>query len=854
MFSARAAGLFLLGASTVGCQQPTPKAAAPVQPMSQAAAANLEQSIRSANPASQVGQVNAVDAPDRMVSVEGMSLDQIQKGNIVSILLSNDPGNSLQAVVIRKTGRFLQLSYPPLQPGQREPRDGDPAIWIPGGGTVQPSTVEPADLRTPDTSPSAALSTDTSGSAAPANEPGTEAKSGAAGTKAPPPSSDASPAPPNEPAATVPQTTAQPTAAPGAAVPETAAPDTSSPRPSSSRAKNSSGATHAVTSAAPEESPAPASPAPASPAPASPAPASPAAVAQADAPAAAPDQAPAGKPAKAATASVASLTRLAQVAGEIGVPLPPFLTAQGIGQQFPFIGPDGIDSERPIGIVFFAGPNLNIQAGQGVVFVLPVKQGAAALTAFEGAKPVEGHPDAVDLNGTTFKRTAGSLIFSQTREAVLGTEESDVSDPFKAEPAGGKSVLQIRFDVKSLRDGNPEMFKSMLASAKDAASAGTAQQIDPQAAIDFINTVNHVDLAVEQAGTDLTLKLAVAPLKTPAGGMSPKPGMPREVVARFDLSASPMQLMTSPEKAIGQIMKASDNATKFTPAQQKQMAQLFKAFSDTFLNADAISLGVAPHAEKTVVYFVEQHRQPVDLPAQLKAFADEFNRTAPVMDNAAKGEKTSVKISDYTDQDGLKVTRITGFDNDKPQMYFDATEKDNIVFLTASADAGHHLGAIVNLPPQGQMNALMSGTLDLGATVLAVEQIPGSPLASMPAEQRKAIEDGARGQMLSLSGGGEGDGMVFRLTVPQAVIKQTIQMAQGSQQNGPGAQLQSPVPPQSAAPPGQATRPDDVQPQVTPPPPAPTAEPRDRFSQPPGRGAGPAQTPSTPAPPADLNK
>lgn len=848
MFSARAAGLFLLGALTVGCQQPAPKAAAPVQPMSQAAAANLEQSIRSANPASQVGHVNAVDAPDRMVSIEGMSLDQIQRGNIVSILLSNDPGNSLQAVVIRKTGRFLQLSYPPLQPGQREPRDGDPAIWIPGGGTVQPSAVEPTNLRAPETSPSAAPSIDATGSAAPANEPGNESgaetRSAPTATTAPASSNDVTPAPPNEPAATAPQTPASPTTAPEAAAPDTATPDTSAPKSPSSPA-SSSKAAHGLTSAAPEEAPAPASPAPASSAPAASAPAS---------PAAAPDQALAGKPAKAATASVASLTRLAQVAGEIGVPLPPFLTAQGIGQQFPFIGPDGIDPERPIGIVFFAGPNLNVQAGQGVVFVLPVKPGAAALTAFKGAKPVEGHPDAVDLNGTIFKRTAGSLIFSQTPDGVLGTEEANITDPFKADPAGGKSVIQVRLDVKSLRDGNPEMFKSMLASAKDAASAGTAQQIDPQAAIDFINTVNHVDLALEQAGTDLALKLAVAPMKVPAGGMSPKPGMPKEVVARFDLSASPMELMTSPEKTIGEIIKASDNATRFTPAQQKQMAQLFKVFSDTFLNADAISLGVAPQAEKTVVYFVEQHRQPVDLPAQLKAFADEFNKTAPVMDNAAKAEKTSVKISDYTDQDGLKVTRVTGFDNDRPQGYLDATEKDNTVFLAASADAGHHLGAIVNLPPQGQMNALMSGTLDLGATVMAVEQIPGCPLASMPAEQRKAIEDGARGQMLRLSGGGEGDGTFFRLTVPQAVIKQTVQMAQGSQQNGPGAQLQSPAPPQSGAPAGQATRPDEVQPQVTPPPPAPAAEPRDRFSQPPDRGAGTTQTPSTPAPPADLNK
>ena len=64
------------------------------------------------------------------------------------------------------------------------------------------------------------------------------------------------------------------------------------------------------------------------------------------------DDAPAA-PVEMATVAVKSLDALTAFAKEAGIPLPPFLTKEGLEKQFVFIGNDGLDSGKPIGIIFF---------------------------------------------------------------------------------------------------------------------------------------------------------------------------------------------------------------------------------------------------------------------------------------------------------------------------------------------------------------------------------------------------------------------------------------------------------------------------------------------------------------------
>src|SRR5438309_149452 len=57
------------------------------------------------------------------------------------------------------------------------------------------------------------------------------------------------------------------------------------------------------------------------------------------------------KPAPIAVAAVRSADAVAKLAAQTGLPLPPQASPQGIEQQFPFIGPGGLATDKPAGMV-----------------------------------------------------------------------------------------------------------------------------------------------------------------------------------------------------------------------------------------------------------------------------------------------------------------------------------------------------------------------------------------------------------------------------------------------------------------------------------------------------------------------
>lgn len=149
MFWNRAAALVaggLVGGLLLGCQ-PTPvtspQASAPAMPSDEASRAQVAQSWRATHPGSEVGVVNAVLPARRLVSVAGLPLDQVQSGNVISILLDRQGGSTIEAVVVSKDRGFAQLAYQSPSAGQRDPQDGDLAVWFPGGPSIPPSSIQP---------------------------------------------------------------------------------------------------------------------------------------------------------------------------------------------------------------------------------------------------------------------------------------------------------------------------------------------------------------------------------------------------------------------------------------------------------------------------------------------------------------------------------------------------------------------------------------------------------------------------------------------------------------------------------------------------------------------------------------
>ena len=155
MFRTRAVGaagwallIVAVGGLMAGCAQQqrnaTPKASAMGgEPPSAQTAAQLYQSLRASYPGSQVGVVNAVLPARRLISVSGLPLDQVHRGDVVTIM--QGPGNNTLEAVVYAKGKYVQLTYQPLGLGQRDPAVWDAAIWYPNGATVSPAALEPAN-------------------------------------------------------------------------------------------------------------------------------------------------------------------------------------------------------------------------------------------------------------------------------------------------------------------------------------------------------------------------------------------------------------------------------------------------------------------------------------------------------------------------------------------------------------------------------------------------------------------------------------------------------------------------------------------------------------------------------------
>src|SRR6185312_5497817 len=147
MFSVRAIGLLMVGGLAVGCGSNThngpPQAAAQVESASQVNSGALERSWQAANPGSRVGQINAVLPARRWIQVTDLPRGEVNRGDVVTILLDPTGSSTVGAVVRAKEYGYVQLSYPPLQAGQRDPAVGDLAVWYPGGAGVPAGALQP---------------------------------------------------------------------------------------------------------------------------------------------------------------------------------------------------------------------------------------------------------------------------------------------------------------------------------------------------------------------------------------------------------------------------------------------------------------------------------------------------------------------------------------------------------------------------------------------------------------------------------------------------------------------------------------------------------------------------------------
>ncbi|HSU66581.1 MAG TPA: hypothetical protein VLJ39_06905 [Tepidisphaeraceae bacterium] len=488
------------------------------------------------------------------------------------------------------------------------------------------------------------------------------------------------------------------------------------------------------------------------------------------------------KMAEVGSASVRSLNELAALAKSIGVELPPFLTAQGIEQQFAFFGQNGLDPDKPIGILMFSRSGWNIEQGQGVVFVLPAKPDAAPLSTFvnAGGKPVEGHADAVTLNGVVFRRTADDLIFSPSGDAALAADPAKLAAQFKANPIGPDKgpIARLVVDVDAMRTVQPEQFKVFIDNIRQSSPAkDDAERLGQNLVVNFVEHLNRLDLTLGQHEKNVVVKLAVAPANVPAPGQFSKPGMPSDTVARVDIAASPLKLVPTLDTFLQQFARAIplQDGKPGDAEQSRQVATFLREAADTLLGGQAVSLGVTSAGKQNVVYLVEQQPLP-DLEGRIKKFVDDFNSLSEKLDKP--GERSSIARESYSEEGGVPVWRLKLLNKDAPQGYIDIAQKGSNAYISISEDAEHHLAAVMNLAPAGEMRGLARGEVKLDQAFAAAKASPDSGLSKMPADRLQALEDMVKGRLVHFAADGQADAIVFTVALPEDLVKQLVEMIQ----------------------------------------------------------------------------
>ncbi|HEY2586448.1 MAG TPA: hypothetical protein VGI81_11850 [Tepidisphaeraceae bacterium] len=466
--------------------------------------------------------------------------------------------------------------------------------------------------------------------------------------------------------------------------------------------------------------------------------------------------------------SLASLSRLAHEAGELGIKLPPPLTAEGIERQFPFVGAGGFDPDRPVGVFFFAGPGTRFAADAGIAYVLPVKPDVATLKSVLdlGGKPLGNGSGAVEWNGMTFRRTPNNyVIFSRSPDAAIAVREADLLDGYRPplSPRTGPDVpiLRASFDAAACRRADPSRFRMMVDGLTYPAASRSPAAADALRAIAW--RITRLDLAMLRSGDELSLKFGIAPIRIPAAGTFTRPGMPEGVVARFDVAAPPMQVMPWLESVFGRFWPGlALSGGRWDDEFRRDAVQIL-------LGGDAVSMGLDPRENVGVFYIVQQHVQ-ADPVARLRQAAERSNLVAayPV----DKTRAAFLEFTQYTTPAGLHVARVKVTEGPACTFCLDLVRRADTVYITGSTDPGQFVESLVGAKQEGHMVGLATGSLNLAAAMAILDDVTG--LGGMPPPQRQQLNRILNGRSLTLSATGETDEAVFDAAVPRDLVKDLI--------------------------------------------------------------------------------
>ncbi len=503
-------------------------------------------------------------------------------------------------------------------------------------------------------------------------------------------------------------------------------------------------------------------------------------------------------------AAAKSVDAVAALVADIGVPVP--ISADQIEQQFPFIGKGNVATDQPIGIIFFGGPNAAPE--QAMAFVIPVKQGTdtvESLMKSPEAKAFDGHPDTVLFGTAAVRRTANHLVFSPMQDIPALVKVEMLTDAVK----GPDALAEVVVDLKSMRQNAPELLKKFLDQSK--ANAGARKTDAERQGQDMVmgwfqaglDNLDRLEIGLDRGAFGVRVSMAAAPIKAPAAVIGKRPSMPAGVIVRLDLSGTAIATIDSQRLRDTIIKGGLDGAAKeranagppLTEDQKRSMEDLLNQVMNLSLADDGVSIGVESLGNSPVVYVLERYSKPVDFLAKVQQTLAKVN----AMSDDLKEPRPALELKTYPLND-MKVIRLvvqTSPTDKTPLAYVDAVEKGNDVMIAISQKSFRSIDRLIDAQGAADASgesadAIAAGWVDLGRLFDAVANMPGGPLASLPAEQQAQVRQLVKGLRIETSASVRNDSGTIEITLP-AILIQNVSKLMGVF-NGGGANPPPPAP------------------------------------------------------------
>jgi hypothetical protein len=469
------------------------------------------------------------------------------------------------------------------------------------------------------------------------------------------------------------------------------------------------------------------------------------------------------------SASAASLDKVAALTAELGIGNLPFFSTKVMEQQMPFIGPGGLAGDRPIGVLFYFGPQIDME--KSATFVLPVNPGKAELKTFldNGAKPVAARTDLVTLEGVSFRRAKDQFIFGQMAGAVSAVREDALT---AAHANDATNVARVDFDIEAFKKAFPDRHDAFFIDLDNLIDVSDfTGQAFSDLSLSAMRELNRIGVSLSrgEAGA-LKLGINAEPVEVAKDAVVkfPRPGFPAGTVFRADIAYPPAKAFSRVTHAFTAIVEKQPTFTTLTAPQQQQARGLISRVSHLFLGGETASLGLERIDGQPVVYWMVRGAGAVtDVEREMREIVEQTAEVTKLMKIA---NPFAPATSYVAAAGGVKVNRLVLLEEGKPGLHIDAVQREGAVMMSIAWVAGNFVERLLPLAVEGEAGTLVSGWVDLSA-LASTGLLPDAQAAGLDPKAVADLPAALKGQRLDWTISPDGTALRIDVNIPKVLLQ-----------------------------------------------------------------------------------